>query len=385
MWGTAACAAAVRVGSGVVPGVPADQVEGRGAHAQTGHGLRVVPGEHDPLGQGEGAGVAVPAGGEDLHGDGGAVGPGDVFHGVRLHGGGRESGLLVQLPADGVLQRGVLRLAAAAEQGPGPRFPDVRHVVPQVEQVAAGAVVDQRRGVHRPGPAVEPRLQQPGPQGGRADLGEGEPCGPRSRPFGVRRRFGVPVGELEDHAEVVVRAGRFTLGRARPGGADADVDGHAPVLGGVAEGGGRDPGLLPGPAQGRVQERAVVRLDGPARQAERAAGFVPDVQDAPAGVDHDRAARDAPGRGRPAGGTGRGVEGGQQVAQRVAFGGMSFEVGGDGVAEGGAGGRHVHLAVPGEGRLPEWPGSGPVTVVPGEVTRAGVVPRPRNSRPPQLS
>lgn len=60
-----------------------------------------------------------------------------------------------------------------------------------------------------------------------------------------------------------MQAGRFAPGR--PDDADADVDGHAPVLGGVAEGRGRDPRPLPDSAQGRGQEGTVVRLDGLAR------------------------------------------------------------------------------------------------------------------------
>lgn len=130
---------------GVLDVVGLDDLMSPRAHRQLLHGGDVEPGEHDPFGDGQVMGDAVPAGHVELD-----VPLGDV-RAVGLHGrvggdtGEDEPRLLKDLAGDRFVER-LAGLGPAADQGPGARITDRLVRIPQVKEVLAAAVDDQDGG-----------------------------------------------------------------------------------------------------------------------------------------------------------------------------------------------------------------------------------------------
>lgn len=209
-----------------------------------------------------------------------------------------------------------------------------------MKQIAAGVVEDQRRGVHRLRPAVEPRIQQLGAQCRGADRVEVVPLGSCDLRI-LQNELGMLPDQVEGEPYVVVPVRRFSCVRAGLDVVEVNVDRDSEKLRGEAQIACLDPGLLAHLAHRRGEQRAIPRLGMTAGDEDQAARPVKGVQHTPILVDHHGTARDV--RGHPCAARRflRPFEQRQQGLHRDVFGGMALEVYLHESADVGSGGWHV--------------------------------------------
>ncbi|MDH6624660.1 hypothetical protein M2271_002464 [Streptomyces sp. LBL] len=219
--------------------------------------------------------ITAPAAHEDLDRHREAVDARRLLQGIRRQAFHLQA-LFGELPPQGRLQADVLHRTAAAEESERARGPDAFTLVPQVKQVSAVAVVDQRGGVDGLWPPVEALVsgvQELGTQGRGPDVGELEPPGAGNL-IVLHCELGVLLGhEVEDEAEVEVLVGPFALGGVRVDVVDVDVDRSREELRSQAQVARPDAGLLARLPQRPGQERPVVSSTWPPGEAGGFADF----------------------------------------------------------------------------------------------------------------